>query len=380
MLQRKYVLIAVYAFEQRLEFLGDAAVDYLIMSYLYSSYPNIKPGQLTDLRMLTVNNDFFAHVAVRCSLHSYLISASSALSESINKFVDFVRAPASERDLAHEPKCPKVLGDLVESCAGAILLDSGFDLNLVWETMMPILDPLMNLSSLKLNPVRTLRELCQSHKFQLSFPASKVEDVFSVQAKVNVPETFLVGHGTNRNKKAAERQAAEEALKKLKDCGYSHMLKSLKKIAKSQGRQKPVLIGFDENPVPVDGSKILALKNSSPNEMCEPFERCNTDMQTFKSAKSRLFELCSAQSWECPSYICYKDEGPSHMKLFTFKVSVQVLGATSTTLECFSEPKAKKKDAADHAAEGALWWLQHQGHGKVHTRSSETPLSEVPAD
>ncbi|XP_031480421.1 endoribonuclease Dicer homolog 4 isoform X3 [Nymphaea colorata] len=378
---------------QRLEFLGDAAVDYLIMSYLYSSYPNIKPGQLTDLRALTVNNNFFAHVAVRCSLHSYLINGSSALSELINKFVDFVQAPASERDLAHEPKCPKVLGDLVESCAGAILLDSGFDLNLVWETMMPILDPLMNLSSLKLNPVRTLRELCQSHKFQLSFPASKVEDVFSVQAKVNVRDTFLVGHGTNRNKKAAERQAAEEALKKLKDYGYSHMLKSLKKIAKSQGRQKPVLIGFDENPIPVDGSKILALKNSSPNEMCEPFDRCNTDMQTvnsdiqckinpsvlseadchkvakkigdhamqFKPAKSRLFELCSAQSWECPSYICYKDEGPSHMKLFTFKVSVQVLGATSTTLECFSEPKAKKKDAADHAAEGALWWLQHQG-------------------
>lgn len=108
MLQRTYVLIAVYAFEQRLEFLGDAVVDYLITSYLYSSYPTIKPGQLTDLKTLTVNNDFFANMAVQCSLHSCLISDSRALSETINKFVDFKEASASEQALVNEPKCPKV--------------------------------------------------------------------------------------------------------------------------------------------------------------------------------------------------------------------------------------------------------------------------------
>ncbi|CAN6448099.1 unnamed protein product [Victoria cruziana] len=382
---------------QRLEFLGDAVVDYLITSYLYSSYPTIKPGQLTDLKTLTVNNDFFANMAVQCSLHSCLISDSRALSETINKFVDFKEASASEEALVNEPKCPKVLGDLIESCAGAILVDSGFDLNLVWKTMVPILEPLENLPSLKLNPIRTLRELCQSRNFNLSFPTSKVKDVFSVQAEVNVGGTSFFGRGTNQNKKTAERMAAEDALRELKDHGYSHMLKSLQKIAKSQDRQTPVLIGFDENPVSADGSKTFALKNSSPHEVREPPERCyiaKPFMQTFnsetrrkinptvqseadchnvtkkiddhamqlKSAKSRLFELCSAQSWECPSYMCYKDEGPSHMKLFTYKVSVQVLGATNTTLECFSEPKTNKKDAAEHASEGALWWLQRQGY------------------
>lgn len=31
------------------------------------------------------------------------------------------------------------------------------------------------------------------------------------------------------------------------------------------------------------------------------------------------------------------------------------------TFEFYGEPRAKKKDAAEHAAEGALWYLKHEG-------------------
>ncbi|XLU30067.1 hypothetical protein S245_066133, partial [Arachis hypogaea] len=48
----------------RLEFSGDAVLDFLITSYLYSAYPKLKRGQLTDLRSLSVNNKSFACVAV----------------------------------------------------------------------------------------------------------------------------------------------------------------------------------------------------------------------------------------------------------------------------------------------------------------------------
>lgn len=47
---------------------------------------------------------------------------------------------------------------------------------------------------------------------------------------------------------------------------------------------------------------------------------------------------------------------------FTYKVTVEVKDATRTVLECFSGSKSKKKAAAEHAAEGALWYLQHLGH------------------
>lgn len=90
-----------------MEFLGDAVLDYLITSYLYSVYPNLKPGQLTDLRSALVNNQAFANVAVNRSFHKFLIFDSNFLSNSINNYVDYIKTP-STRELLEEPKCPKV--------------------------------------------------------------------------------------------------------------------------------------------------------------------------------------------------------------------------------------------------------------------------------
>lgn len=47
---------------------------------------------------------------------------------------------------------------------------------------------------------------------------------------------------------------------------------------------------------------------------------------------------------------------------FTYKVVVEIANIESsgkTVLECFGDPKGKKKAAAEHAAEGALWYLEH---------------------
>ncbi|KAI5320704.1 hypothetical protein L3X38_040412 [Prunus dulcis] len=67
LLQALYILLTTSMEEaaiRGLEFLGDAVLDYLITSYLYSVYPKLKPGQLTDLRSVSVNNKAFANVAV----------------------------------------------------------------------------------------------------------------------------------------------------------------------------------------------------------------------------------------------------------------------------------------------------------------------------
>lgn len=47
---------------------------------------------------------------------------------------------------------------------------------------------------------------------------------------------------------------------------------------------------------------------------------------------------------------------------FSFKVIVEIEEASTKVLECFGGPQAKKKTAADHAAEGALWYLKHVGY------------------
>lgn len=83
-------------------------MDYLITSYLYSLYPELKPGQITDLRSLTVNNNSFANVAVQRSLHKYLIQDSRCLAEAVHEFESFVLLSDLEKDLIEEPACPKV--------------------------------------------------------------------------------------------------------------------------------------------------------------------------------------------------------------------------------------------------------------------------------
>lgn len=97
-------------------------MDYLITSYLYSVYPKLKPGQLTDLRSLSVNNKAFAYVAVARSFQKFLICDSSSLSEAIKVYVDFINTPASERDLLGEPKCPKVTFGLLSFLFGCVSL------------------------------------------------------------------------------------------------------------------------------------------------------------------------------------------------------------------------------------------------------------------
>lgn len=104
-----------FLFDQRLEFLGDAVLDYLITSYLYSGYPDLKPGQLTDLKSMTVNNISFAHTAVSLSLHKYLIQDSDGLMEAIENFQASVYSPVSEEDIVNVPGCPKVCLQLIKT-------------------------------------------------------------------------------------------------------------------------------------------------------------------------------------------------------------------------------------------------------------------------
>lgn len=68
---------------QRLEFVGDAVLDHLITRHLFFTYTDLPPGRLTDLRAAAVNNENFARVAVKHSLHLHLRHGSSALEKQV---------------------------------------------------------------------------------------------------------------------------------------------------------------------------------------------------------------------------------------------------------------------------------------------------------
>ncbi|ESW22784.1 hypothetical protein PHAVU_005G180800 [Phaseolus vulgaris] len=79
------------------------------------------------------------------------------------------------------------------------------------------------------------------------------------------------------------------------------------------------------------------------------------------TARSNLYKTCAANHWKPPIFDCCIEEGPSHKRMFTFKVIIEIQ-ASKNTLECYGAPHRKKKEAADHAAEGALFYLQYIGY------------------
>ncbi|XP_071686095.1 dicer-like protein 4 isoform X2 [Rutidosis leptorrhynchoides] len=385
---------------QRLEFLGDAVLDYLITSYLYSVYPNLKPGQLTDLRSLSVNNNSFAGIAVNRSFYKFMLCDSSNLIQSMNKYAEFFKTCSSKDGLVETVPCPKALGDLVESCVGAILLDSGFNLDLVWKIMISFLDPVMKFSALQLNPIRELQELCQFYNWELTFPSVKKDKTFTVEAIVDGKEVCESACASNFNKKTAKRIACQKLYLSLKEKGYKTKMKSLEEVLEVSQKMEAKLIGYDETPTDVVVSLANQLKDVNATElrsvsrkahagsensiqscsgvrrMVQPMPECsssngsaNSNLQApagdalrKSSAKSHLYEICAVNCWKPPLFECFDEIGPAHLKQFAFRVSMTIEEASNTVLECIGDHRAKKKDAAEFAAHGLIWYLKQNGY------------------
>ncbi|XP_062157664.1 dicer-like protein 4 isoform X2 [Alnus glutinosa] len=348
---------------QRLEFLGDAVLDYLMISYLYSVYPKLKPGQLTVLRSVLVNNKAFANVAIDLSFNKYLISDSSALTKSINSYVDWIKTGALEGSLIDGPNYSKALSDLVESSMGAILLDSGFNLGVVWTIALSFLDPIRRLSSLQVSPIQELHELCQAYNLNLQFSPSNMEGMFLVEAQVNGKDVSTTASAINLNKNEAIGSASQKILTKLKAHDLIPKSKILEEVLRSSSKMEAKLIGYDEPPIDVNTPEAL---RGQPSRTAENHNG-DPDSQTIggshkETARSRLQKICDVNCWKTPLFECCREEGPSHLKLFTFKVVVEKKEAPDVVLECFGAPRSKKKDAEEHAAEGALWYLKHDGY------------------
>ncbi|KAK9075164.1 hypothetical protein SSX86_003484 [Deinandra increscens subsp. villosa] len=215
-----YMLPEIPKCYQRLEYLGDAVLDYLITVHLYNKYPGMSPGMLTDLRSASVNNDCYAQSAVKVELHKHILHGSQALHQHIVKTIfEFDRLTlASTFGWESETSFPKVLGDVIESLAGAIFVDSGFDKDQVFQSIRPLLEPLVTPETLKLHPVKELHDLCQKNQMEIKKTAKRAEDgtvCFTIE--VQVEEQVLKESGMAADKKMAERLASKSVLKLIKE-------------------------------------------------------------------------------------------------------------------------------------------------------------------
>ncbi|KAK7853798.1 endoribonuclease dicer like protein 3 [Quercus suber] len=196
---------------QRLEYLGDSVLDLLITWHLYQSYTDIDPSELTDLRSASVNNENFAQAAVRQNLHRIFNTAQ--------EYVKSISESHTDGSL-QLPKGPKALVDMVESIAGAILLDTKLNLNEVWRIYKPLLSPIVTPDKLELHPFRKLNELCASRGYFIKENFIKKGDMVHAELSLQLKDVLFIGEGYEGGK-IARGEAACRLLKELEVCKMS---------------------------------------------------------------------------------------------------------------------------------------------------------------
>lgn len=113
----------------------------------------------------------------------------------------------------------KVLGDIIESIAGAIFVDSGYNKETVWDCIRPLLEPIATPETVERHPVSELEVICARKAYKKSFMMSCHDHVLSMTAEVEVEGTVYTATVTGPNKKTAKRMAAKAVLKEMKSKG-----------------------------------------------------------------------------------------------------------------------------------------------------------------
>jgi len=123
----------------------------------------------------------------------------------------------------------QVLGDLLESIVGAMLIDTKLSLDRVWEVFCPLLSPIVTPENLELPPFRELNELCDSLGYfvKISDNCEKKGSMVHVEVSVQLPNDLLVREGKGANKKTAKGEASFHLLKDLEVCSFMIVFQSL---------------------------------------------------------------------------------------------------------------------------------------------------------
>lgn len=108
----------------------------------------------------------------------------------------------------------QVLGDIVESIAGAILIDRKLDLEVVWSIFKPLLSPIVTPEKLELPPFRELLEWCNKNGYFIGIKCTDGDKIVAT-LDVQLKETLLVRQGCGKSKKDAKAHAASMLLKDL---------------------------------------------------------------------------------------------------------------------------------------------------------------------
>ncbi|XP_021852349.2 endoribonuclease Dicer homolog 3 [Spinacia oleracea] len=361
-----------YSYE-RLEFLGDAVLDVLITWHLYQNHTDIDPGELTDLRSASVNNENFAQVSVRRDLYQHLQLCSESISKQITDYVTLVTDAEDSKSLQGR-QCPKVLGDLFESIAGAILIDTKLNVEEVWRIFLPLLSPIVTPDNLELPPFRELNELCDCLGYFFKEHCINVKDVVFVELRLQLEDILLIGEGIGKTKKAAKGQAALYLLKGLESRGMSYDRCVLKRKKQESHDVSSGLVDMKFSVIkdkPRKKQKVSQLPCGDNGASDASIPVIAAVKAEKGGPRSSLYELCKRLQWPMPSFETTEEKSRSPMEFgqgsdkrtgfnsFTSKISLLI--PDSGVMEATGEQRADKKNSQDSAALHLLYQLEKQG-------------------
>lgn len=186
---------------ERLEYMGDALLDFVVAEALYFRFEQADEGQLSRLRAGLVKKESLADIARDLELGDYLTLGAGEL-----------RSGGHARD--------SILADAVEAIIAAVYLDGGIEavkglVLQLFDTKLAAITPNQMLK----DPKTRLQEFLQARKQAL--PEYGVVDVtgnqhaqtFRVSCRVTALSRETIGSGVSRRK--AEQQAAENMLSEL---------------------------------------------------------------------------------------------------------------------------------------------------------------------
>jgi ribonuclease-3 len=185
---------------ERLEFLGDAILDFVTGEYLYHHFPEMREGQLTSLRAALVRTETLAQFAKRLSLGDHLLLGTGEAESGGRQRI-------------------AVLGDSFEALIGALYLDQGLISvqNFVHGIIGPEVNRILAEAGDK-DAKSLLQELSQGY-WQITPTYRTVSEDGPDHAKVFTVEALIggkpYGRGIGPSKQSAAQVAAREALERL---------------------------------------------------------------------------------------------------------------------------------------------------------------------
>lgn len=183
---------------ERLEFLGDAVLSFIVADHLFRAYPDEPEGLLTKVRVSLVAGVVLAHVAEELRLGDAILIGKAAAAGGVRQ---------------------RALEDCFEALIGALYLDGGLEAarEFVLRTLAPRID-LDAAARHVADPKSALQEFLQGRGLDrpeyaiVSQEGPPHEPTFVAQVTA---QGQVLGMGTGSSKQVAEKQAAAEALRVL---------------------------------------------------------------------------------------------------------------------------------------------------------------------